>query len=1186
MRSITLVRRSLRYHWRTNAAVVAGVAVAVAVLAGALVVGDSVRASLRELFLGRLGKTEAVVSAASFFREGLADELLANAKLKEAGFDASCPVVVLDGVVTHEESRGRASQVAVYGVDERFWKFHGAQVATPGERDVLLSRSLADELGAKAGDAVLVRVEKSSAIPVESLHGRKDDVGRTVRLTVREVLSASRLGEFSLRPAQGEVRAAFLSLARLQKDTGQEGKANAILLAGARAEDDPARAAARRDLAEQALRETFALADLGAKVRALAGQHALSLESDGALITEELASAARSTAAKSNLEASGVYSYLANAIRADGREVPYSLVAAIDDKQFGALARAGQSVTDDVVAARRDAHARDAPAASPPQPLPPIILNEWAASDLGARLEDTVEVDYYLWREEGRLSTETARFRVAAVVPIKGLAADKNLTPEYPGISGAESLSDWDPPFPVDLSRVRKKDEDYWHEYRTTPKAFITLAEGQRLWQTRFGKLTSMRLYPPPSSQPDPLGAAQLEAARAGFERNLRASLDPMRAGMAVASVRAEGLRASRGATDFGEYFLYFSFFIVASALLLASLFFKLGVEQRAREIGLLRASGFPASKVRALFLAEGVALSGAGSLIGIGGGLAYAALMMWGLRTFWVGAVGTRQLALHASPASLVTGFAGGVVAAALCVWWTLRALSRVSARRLLAGSLEAEEANAPRGWWRRRGESALESAAANARAPRRARVRARLLAGLALCGSGVALVALAASKSVGETAGFFGAGVLLLAGLLCLESAWLRGGVRRTISGRGWWAVARLGLRNAAHRPARSVLCVALVASSAFIIVAVDAFRQRGVEDSADSHSGGGGYPLAAESLLPVTHDPNTPEGRESLNLNATADASALAAIHFARFRVRAGDDASCLNLYQPREPRVLGATPDFLRENRFAFASSLAASKEEKSNPWLLLEKDSGDGTIPVAADANSLAYVLHKKLGDVIEVRGDGGEPVRLRFAAALSDSIFQSELLMAEKNFLRAFPKVQGYRFFLVDAPAARSQAVAARLEEQLSDYGFDAVATADRLAAFHRVENTYISTFQTLGGLGTVLGTLGLAAVLLRNVLERRRELALLRAVGYDRRDFALMIVAENALLLLAGLATGAVCAALAVAPALLRRGGASSSHATLALLLLAVLAAGSLASLAATAAALRAPLLRSLRAE
>src|SRR6185436_5237529 len=104
-------------------------------------------------------------------------------------------------------------------------------------------------------------------------------------------------------------------------------------------------------------------------------------------------------------------------------------------------------------------------------------------------------------------------------------------------------------------------------------------------------------------------------------------------------------------------------------------------------------------------------------------------------------------------------------------------------------------------------------------------------------------------------------------------------------------------------------------------------------------------------------------------------------------------------------------------------------------------------------------------------------------------------------------------------------PPAGAAKLAGDLESALSDYGFDAASTAERLAAFNRVENTYLSTFQALGGLGLVLGTIGLAAVLLRNVLERRRELALLRAVGYNSRHFTVMIISENALLLFAGVA-------------------------------------------------------------
>jgi ABC-type antimicrobial peptide transport system permease subunit len=191
--------------------------------------------------------------------------------------------------------------------------------------------------------------------------------------------------------------------------------------------------------------------------------------------------------------------------------------------------------------------------------------------------------------------------------------------------------------------------------------------------------------------------------------------------------------------------------------------------------------------------------------------------------------------------------------------------------------------------------------------------------------------------------------------------------------------------------------------------------------------------------------------------------------------------------------------------------------------------------------------------------------------------------------MSEQNFLRQFPEQEGYRFFLIDTSqspsAGQPGTIATALEERLGDYGFDAQSTGERLAGFHRVENTYLSTFQMLGGLGLLLGTLGMAAILLRNVLERRRELALLRAVGYNSGHFTLMVVAENALLLFGGLLTGTICALLAIAPVFFSQ-HARLSGISLGLLLLAVLISGLTASIVATWSALRSPLIPALRAE
>src|SRR5881392_3410776 len=150
MTRVRLILRSTRYHWRTNLAVVAGVAVAVSVLAGALLVGDSVRGSLRDMTMARLGRAGVVISSTDFFREALATDI------QHASGVATTPMIVASGVVTHEASGRRAAGVLVYGVDDRFWAFHGKGAST----GVLLSPALYQELGAATRDPILVRLQK------------------------------------------------------------------------------------------------------------------------------------------------------------------------------------------------------------------------------------------------------------------------------------------------------------------------------------------------------------------------------------------------------------------------------------------------------------------------------------------------------------------------------------------------------------------------------------------------------------------------------------------------------------------------------------------------------------------------------------------------------------------------------------------------------------------------------------------------------------------------------------------------------------------------------------------------------------------------------------------------------------------------------------------------------------------
>jgi ABC-type antimicrobial peptide transport system permease subunit len=835
-------------------------------------------------------------------------------------------------------------------------------------------------------------------------------------------------------------------------------------------------------------------------------------------------------ASSMNLNAEPIMTYLANTIAIGTREIPYSTVTA----GFRQIQRPAYDE---------------------------IVLNDWAATDLTAKLGDAVRLDYYTVGANSELLLTNHTFKLVGIVPLSGVAADPTLTPEYPGISDSKTMADWDPPFPVDLKRVRARDEDYWDEHRATPKAFVSLTTGQHLWSNRFGSVTAIRIAPMNASVPPT--AAELQKTADLFAEKLPGYLWPSELGLVFQPVKEQGLRASGGATDFGQLFFGFSFFLIISAAMLVALLFRLGVERRAKEIGILLATGFPVRVVRRLLLLEGAAIAVAGGALGLLGAVAYGALMIAGLRTWWLPAVGTPFLKLALTGGSLAAGCAGGVVVALASVWRTARSLRRREPVMLLAGRF-----------------TGAETPAAGARS-----VRSRWFVAAAALLAAVASLAASASGGTEQAAmGFFGGGAALLVAALAFVDGWLRRTPKSLVATASARRVAWLGVRNGARHPGRSVLTAGLVASATFLIMAVTAFHHAPGGGTPERASGDGGFLLAAESDVPLHHDLNTLKGREALGVTSGA-AAKLGGVGVTPFRLRPGDDTSCLNLYAPEKPRILGATDAMIGRGGFRFAATLAENADERANPWLLLRRDFGPGVVPVFGDANTVQWILHSGLGKDLVITDEHGATVRLRFVGLLSGSIFQSELVMAESWFLKLFPSQSGYGFFLIEAPVERGRQVAQTLAEALSDYGFNVTPTAERLASFAVVENTYLATFQMLGGLGLVLGTLGLGAILLRNVLERRGELALLRALGFPQRALAVLVLAENGFLLFTGLLCGVTCALLAVAPHLAKSDG-DMPWGQLAAMLVLVVLAGLGSSALAVRAAWRVPMLSALREE
>ena len=298
-----------------------------------------------------------------------------------------------------------------------------------------------------------------------------------------------------------------------------------------------------------------------------------------------------------------------------------------------------------------------------------IVLNDWAAKELNARAGRSADDGVLPVGGPGQLVTRSRD------VPRQPRSCrSRRATGTWRRRSRASAIrrrsSDWDPPFPVDLRRVRPQDERYWEQYRTTPKAFVPLEAGQRLWRSRYGAVTSMRVA---AADGRSLG----RRARRRSCRRLRAAIDPLALGLTVRDVRAREPRRPRAAPRTSASTSSTS----ASSWSSRRCCWRRCSSSSASSSACARSgccarSGSARRRCGGCSSAKGCCWPWPAARSACSARSATRRLIMTALRTWWVDAVGTTALTLHVSPASLVGGAVGGVVAAVVCIWWTLRAL------------------------------------------------------------------------------------------------------------------------------------------------------------------------------------------------------------------------------------------------------------------------------------------------------------------------------------------------------------------------------------------------------------------------------------------------------------------------------------------------------------------------------
>ncbi|RXQ89876.1 ABC transporter permease [Ancylomarina salipaludis] len=721
-----------------------------------------------------------------------------------------------------------------------------------------------------------------------------------------------------------------------------------------------------------------------------------------------------------------------------------------------------------------------------------IHISSWLARDLSLKIGDSLKLDYFVIGPLRSLEEESRDFLVSGIFSEKTKKLDQAMMPSFPGLSNAGSCNDWEAGIPIDFSRIRDKDEAYWKKYKGTPKAMIGMSSALNMWSNKYGQYTAFRFHKDALTLPL-------------LKKEILKRLHPSMLNLTFISVRNQGENAANNMVDFGELFLSLSFFIIAAGILLTLLIYALNLENRNQETGILKGLGFNDRKILKIRFFESLPTIIFGGILGSLIGIAYNQAIIWGLNSVWQDVVRTNMIQLNVQVQTLIVGAVIGMLIALLSVYW----VSRRHLRKSVVGLIQ--NTNPGSNLKKKKSLSLLSAGFAF--------IISLLIAVYAFVSSDILNAELLMSSG----------GLLMIA---CFAAFYyfliLNDEQNRTSVP----SLVELAIKNAARNKGRSLSTIVLLALGCFSVMITGANRKTFVDTEDSPQSGTGAYNYWIETSLPVLNDINTDEGKEKLGL---AEDSLMTTADFVQFRSLDGDDASCLNLNQVQRPRVLGfKIGQFDKRSAFSFATLHKAVNP--NHPWLALNQDFGPDVIPAYADQTVIVWGLKKAVGDTLQYKDEFGKTMKLLLIGGLNNSIFQGNILISDQNFQSHYPSVSGSKLILVDGINKEGIQM---IEDQLLDYGPQVQKASERLAAFYSVENTYLNMFMLLGALGVMIGTLGLGIVLLRNMLERRQELALLKALGFEQKSIFRLVMIENLFLLVVGLLSGALAALVGMLPCL-----------------------------------------------
>ena len=608
MNTRRLILRNIFWYKSFYRLIAVAVVVAVAVVIGSLIVGDSVRSTLIKRVEERLGKTETIIfSPYSFLNDSILKTLDYHSALdaespdKNGGFRVK-PAMTTKGVLLANgfaSVSGKLIPVVVWGTDDLGIK----------QGQTKINQALYDEIKSSRTKDIVLRLPAGGMVPLGSMYVI-DTYTTSLRLELESVISVEQGGNINLKNEQTIPFNIFVNREELAETMGVPWKINVIL--------------SDRIISKEDFVSAWNNACSGLNVSrhsALDAESTATVTSDRVFIQNQVVE----TLYKNDSTSNRIYSYLANSIHSQlstlnsqQKNIPYSFITAVDFYE-------GQSLKPDE-----------------------IILSDYAARRLNVRLGDTLSVSYFVSHRFKTLIEDSVTLKVSKIVALKDIQADKTLSADFPGLSNVERCTDWNSDLPIDMNMITAEDEDYWAKYKNTPKALVPYTTMAPRWANAFGSATALCI---------------------GDTQKLD-DLTPEMFGIQLIYPREAGLVAAKTGVDFSSLFLSLGFFIILSAGMLMMVPLSEMLFRRRNELNLLRATGFSGKRIRRLLWYESAPVVFTSSIVGVIIGLVYTSLVLFLLGNVWKGATHTEGFRVYPNLPTIVIGMSVGFIFSLLLLY------------------------------------------------------------------------------------------------------------------------------------------------------------------------------------------------------------------------------------------------------------------------------------------------------------------------------------------------------------------------------------------------------------------------------------------------------------------------------------------------------------------------------------